>query len=99
LLNNSQEPIYFCDEAFTNKAFTALGYDLGFAYILLLCLLFFLFVALLRLNNNSFYQNTSHIFLFVCILVFMLCVETYQFYYLLTIFGRGSIIFDDLKGG
>jgi hypothetical protein len=29
----------------------------------------------------------------------MLCVETYQFYYLLTIFGRGSIIFDDLKGG
>jgi hypothetical protein len=77
---------------------TALGFDFCYSYILLLGLLFFLLKILLLLNNSNFYQKTSHILVFISILIFIFIVELYQFYYILTIFLQGVMTFDENAG-
>jgi hypothetical protein len=94
-LNSSQECTYFYDESSINKLFLLSLINVYISCILILLLIFLLYFLLININNLSFFQELLLIFLSILVFVYVYLVETYQFYFIITLFTPSNLEFDD----
>lgn len=94
-LNSSQEPLYMYDYASLNKEYLISLYTIGFNVILLSIVIYFMYFTLLRLNSNSWEQLSLNLIIISIFIFFSFFVETYQFYYVISVFNERLWVFNE----
>lgn len=85
-LNSSQEPLYMYDFNALNQTYLINLFSYYNSNILLVIFLLVIFVLLLFLVNSTINQNLIFITFLTILFFYIFLVESYQFYYVLTIF-------------
>ena len=85
-LNSSQEPLYFYDFSALNQTHLFSLYNIYNNYLLLLLLIWYTYIVLLKLSTFTVRQSILHLTVISILLIYLFIIESYQFYYILTIF-------------
>ena len=96
-LNSSQEPLYMFDYSNLNQE---LLIQLKTTYknlILLSLAIYISFILMFNLNYLQFNQNVILLVLILLIIFYSLYVETYQFIYIISLFGDKIWLFEDIS--
>lgn len=94
-LNSSQEPSYIYDYSTLNQEYLL---DLLSAYdslFILSSIFFFLSIFLLKLNHTDYFQSIFFVVILSILIWKIFFIESYQFYYVITIFSEYFWSFDD----
>jgi len=96
-LNSSQEPLYMFDYSNLNQE---LLIQLKTTYknlILLSLAIYISFILMFNLNYLQFNQNIILLLLILLIIFYSLYIETYQFIYVISLFGDKVWLFEDIS--
>ena len=85
-LNSSQEPVYFYDSSAYNQDYLFSLSNVYSNYFLLLFLICYLYRVLLKLFHTHFKQNLLHLIIITIFFTYIFLLESYQLYYVLTLF-------------
>lgn len=85
-LNSSQEPLYMFDEGSLNQTHLTNLIAVYFSFVLIVFMIFYSYYTLLNLNNFCFKQKLLHLTVSTVGLLFVFLLESYQFYYIITLF-------------
>lgn len=85
-LNSSQEPVYMYDYSSLNQTYLPNLWVVYCNTFLLVIIIVYLYFWLLSLSGYTSQQNIFHSFLISTVFLYLFFIETYQFYYVLTIF-------------
>lgn len=87
-LNSSQEPLYMYDYSALNQEYLISLHTAGTNVILLSLVIYFMYFVLLRVNSNSWTQLNFYLILISVFIFFSFFIETYQFYYVISVFNE-----------
>lgn len=93
-LNSSQEPLYMFDESNLNQNHLSSLPSVYLSFILLIFMIFYSYYILINLNSFTFKQKLTHLTLVTVGLLFIFLIESYQFYYIITLFYENVWFFD-----
>ena len=86
-LNSSQEPLYMFDYSSLNQELL-IQLKTTFKNLILLSFAIYLsFILILNLNYLTFFQNIFVLFIILLIIFYSLYVESYQFIYIISLYG------------
>lgn len=94
-LNSSQEPLYMYDYSSLNQEHLVSLYTIGFNVVILSIIIYFMYFTLLRLNSNSWEQLSLNLVAISIFIFFSFFVETYQFYYVISVFNERLWFFNE----
>lgn len=94
-LNSSQEPLYMYDYSALNQEYLIPLHSIGLNVILLSLVIYFMYFTMLRINSNSWTQINLYLLIISVFIFFSFFVETYQFYYVISIFNERVWIFNE----
>jgi hypothetical protein len=94
-LNSSQEPLYMYDYSSLNQEHLVSLYTIGFNVVILSIVIYFMYFTLLRLNSNSWEQLSFNLVTISVFIFFSFFVETYQFYYVISVFNERLWLFNE----
>jgi hypothetical protein len=95
MLNSSQEPLYMYDYSAVNQEYLVSLYTVGVNIILLSLVIYLMYFTMLRLNSNSWTQINLYLILISAFIFFSFFIETYQFYYVISIFNERVWTFNE----
>lgn len=93
-LNSSQEPLYFYDSSSLNQDYLNQLISTFNSYLFLVFIILYLYYILLKLPQFSVQQYLAHFLVITIGLVYVFYLESYQFYYILTMFYESIWQFD-----
>lgn len=93
-LNSSQEPLYMYDESNLNQNHLSSLPVTYSSFILLIFMIFYSYYILINLNSFTFKQKLTHLTIVTFGLLFIFLMESYQFYYIITLFYENIWFFD-----
>ena len=93
-LNSSQEPLYFYDTSSLNQDYLVSLPNVYFNYLLLVALIWYSYYILLKLPQFVFKQYLLHLTLVTLLFIYIFLIESYQVYYVLTMFYESTWLFD-----
>lgn len=93
-LNSSQEPLYFYDESALNQNHLLNSISYYQSTLLLLLISYFLFFLTHRNSNLSYRQTSLFVLILTVLFTYIYLLESYQVYYILTVFFENVILFD-----
>lgn len=94
-LNSSQEPLYMYDYSAINQEFLVSLHVAGLNIILLSLVIYFMYFTMLRINSNSWTQLNLYIIIISSFIFFSFFIETYQFYYVISVFNERLWVFNE----
>ena len=94
-LNSSQEPMYMYDYSALNQEYLVSLYTILLNVILLSVVIYFMYFTLLRINSNSWEQLSLYLIIISIFIFFSFFIETYQFYYVISVFNERLWIFNE----
>jgi hypothetical protein len=94
-LNSSEEPLYMYDYSSLNQEHLVSLYTVGFNVMILSIVIYFMYFTLLRLNSNSWEQLSLNLVIISVFIFFSFFVETYQFYYVISVFNERLWFFNE----
>jgi hypothetical protein len=94
-LNSSQESLYFYDESSLNKMFLGSAINSYISYCLIVLVLFILFFLLVNFSTLVFYQYLIMLIFCFFLLDYIFLLETYQFYYIITLISETRWVFNE----
>ena len=94
-LNSSQEPLYIFDYSSLNQDYLVSLHVVALNIILLSLIIFLMYFILLRINSNSWTQLSLYLLLVSTFIFFSFFIETYQFYYVISIFNERLWVFNE----
>jgi hypothetical protein len=96
-LNSSQEPLYMFDYSSLNQELL-IQLKLTYKNLILLSFAIYLsFILMYNLNYLQFSQNLIILLSILMIVFYSLYIESYQFVYIISLFGDKSWIFEDIS--
>lgn len=96
-LNSSQEPLYMFDYSSLNQELLV-QLKTTYKNLLLLSLAIYLsFILIYNLNYLQFTQNIVILLVILLIIFYSLYIESYQFVYVISLFGDKNWIFEDIS--
>ena len=93
-LNSSQEPAYFYDTSSLNQDYLFSLSNSYLSSLLLVLLIWYSYYVLLKLPQNTFKQTFFHLSCITFVFSYVFLLESYQFYYALTLFFDLTWVFD-----
>lgn len=93
-LNSSQEPLYFYDTSSLNQDYLLSLTNTYFNYLLLLVLIWYTYYVVLKLPQLIFKQYLIHLTIITLLFIYIFLLESYQLYYVLTLFYELLWVFD-----
>jgi hypothetical protein len=93
-LNSSQEPLYMYDESSLNQTYLTNLPSTYFSFILVIFMIFYSYYLLLNIVNLNFKQKLTHLTIITIFLFFIFLLESYQFYYIITVFFENMWSYD-----
>lgn len=94
-LNSSQEPLYMYDYSSLNQEYLISLYTVALNIVLLSIIIYFMYFVLLRINLNSWEQLSFYLIVISVFIFFSFFIETYQFYYVISIFNERVWLFNE----
>lgn len=94
-LNSSQEPLYMYDYSSLNQEYLISLYTAFVNIVILSLVIYFLYFIMLRLNSNSWEQLNLYLLIASSFIFFSFFIETYQFYYVISIFNEKLWFFNE----
>lgn len=94
-LNSSQEPLYMYDYSALNQEYLVPLHSIGINIILLSIVIYFMYFIMLRINSNSWTQLNLYLMVVSTFIFFSFFIETYQFYYVISVFNERVWIFNE----
>jgi hypothetical protein len=95
-LNSSQESLYFYDESSSNLNFLTSLNSFYYSYLLLLLVIILLYFLLLNIMCLTFMQYLWVLIICFILNIYIFLLETYQFYYLLTLLSQYKWTFNGI---
>lgn len=92
-LNSSQEPTYFYDYSSLNQSYLPNLHTIYLTTFLLVVTTLYYYFWTLNITNFTNQQNIAHVLVLTVVLVYFYVIESYQFYYILTIFFENLWVF------
>lgn len=93
-INSSQEPTYFYDQSSLNNDFLLSLPNTYWSYSILIILIWYLYIIILCLPQFTIRQTILHLTIITLGLLYIFLLESYQFYYILTIFFENIWVFN-----
>ena len=85
-LNSSQEPVYMYDFSSLNQSYLPNLWIMYCNTFILLIAIVYLYFWILNISGFTFQQNVFHVFFITLIFIYLFFIESYQFYYVITVF-------------
>lgn len=93
-LNSSQEPNYMYDYSSLNQNYLPNLYTVYTSTFLLVIITYYFYYWVLNLPNFSFQQNLFSTFIITSVFLYFYLIESYQFYYVITLFFENLWVFN-----
>lgn len=94
-LNSSQEPLYMYDYSSLNQEYLVSLHAIALNIILISLIIYIMYFTMLRLNSNSWTQVSLYLILISVFVFFSFFIETYQFYYVISVFNERLWVFNE----
>ena len=96
-LNSSQEPLYMFDYSNLNQELLIQVKTTYKNLVLLSVAIYISFILMFNLNYLQFSQNIILLLIILLIIFYSLCIESYQFVYIISLFGDKVWLFEDIS--
>ena len=96
-LNSSQEPLYMFDYSNLNQELLIQVKTTYKNLIVLSIAIYISFILMFNLNYLQFSQNIILLLIILLIIFYSLCIESYQFVYIISLFGDKVWLFEDIS--
>jgi hypothetical protein len=94
-LNSSQEPNFMYDYSSLNQEYLISTYTIFLNILILSIIIYIMYFTLIRINSNSWEQLSIHLLIISIFIFSSFYIETYQFYYVISIFNERLWVFNE----